>query len=252
MNNQEAKLILGAYRPGGQDTADPMFAEALEQVRRDPELQKWFADQCAYDARIQYKLKEAIAIPPDLKASLLAQRKIARPRMFWQRGWWRQPAWLTAAAAALVLLASLAMLWLKPSGQPQFAAFRQAMVRNSLLETNHVSFMAGDMTTVRNWLKTQNASTDFNLPASLHNSMLHGCKVIDWRGHEVTMLCFMSSGGGHVDLFVVNCTHFQDFTPTPTAQFARSDGLTTAVWCDGRKTYLLAANLNEQQTKKIL
>ncbi len=74
MNNQEAKLILQACRPGGQDASDPMFAEALEQVRGDPELQQWFADQCAYDARIGSKLKEAIPIPPDLKASLLAQR----------------------------------------------------------------------------------------------------------------------------------------------------------------------------------
>ena len=45
MNNQEAKLILQAYRPGGRDTFDPLFAEALEQARRDPELQKWFAER---------------------------------------------------------------------------------------------------------------------------------------------------------------------------------------------------------------
>jgi uncharacterized membrane protein YbaN (DUF454 family) len=248
MNNQEAKLILQAYRPGGQDASDPMFAEALEQARRDPELQKWFAEECAYDARIQSKLKEAIPIPPDLKASLLAQRKIVRPA-----AWWRQPMWqTTAVAAALVLLASLTVFWLRPSGQPQFAAFRQAMVRNSLREANHVSFMAQDMTQARDWLKTQNVSGDFDLPAALRGGMLHGCKVIDWHRQKVTMLCFMSSGGGHVDLFVVNCTHFRDFTPRPTAQFARSDGLTTAVWCNGDKTYLLAAHLNEQQVRKIL
>src|SRR5258706_136048 len=40
MNNQEAKLILQAYRCGGQDASDPLFAEALEQARRDPELAK--------------------------------------------------------------------------------------------------------------------------------------------------------------------------------------------------------------------
>jgi len=40
MNNQEAKFILAAYRPGGQDASDPLFAEALEQVRRDPDWQR--------------------------------------------------------------------------------------------------------------------------------------------------------------------------------------------------------------------
>jgi hypothetical protein len=74
MNNQEAKLILQAYRPGTQDASDPAFAEALEQVWRNPELHEWFSDQCAYDARIHDKLKEAIAIPADLKVRLLALR----------------------------------------------------------------------------------------------------------------------------------------------------------------------------------
>ncbi len=43
MNNQEAKLILQAYRLGGQDAADPLFQEVLEQLKRDPDLAKWFA-----------------------------------------------------------------------------------------------------------------------------------------------------------------------------------------------------------------
>ena len=42
MNNQEAKFILGAYRPGGRDAVDPMFSEALAQAGRDPELRAWF------------------------------------------------------------------------------------------------------------------------------------------------------------------------------------------------------------------
>ena len=42
MNHREAKLISQACRPGEPDAADPMFAEALEQARRDPQLQTWF------------------------------------------------------------------------------------------------------------------------------------------------------------------------------------------------------------------
>jgi len=44
MDSGEAKFILSAYRPEGQDASDPRFAEALEQVRRDPILQRWFED----------------------------------------------------------------------------------------------------------------------------------------------------------------------------------------------------------------
>ena len=32
MNHDEAKFILRAYRPGGQDTDDPRFAEVVEYI----------------------------------------------------------------------------------------------------------------------------------------------------------------------------------------------------------------------------
>ena len=32
MNNQEARFILGAYRPDGRDASEPRFAEALAQA----------------------------------------------------------------------------------------------------------------------------------------------------------------------------------------------------------------------------
>ena len=57
MNNEEAKLILQAYRPGGQDANDPRFREALEQARRDPELARWFANEQALDSRISTKVQ---------------------------------------------------------------------------------------------------------------------------------------------------------------------------------------------------
>ena len=246
MNNQEAKLILQAYRPGGQDASDPLFADALEQARRDPELQKWFAEEQAFDTHMQARLQKAIEIPVDLKASLLAQRKAVRPKV-----WWWQSLRLTAATALVVLLAALAVVWLKPAGPPPFAGLRELAVKNSRPAADHVSFMVQDEAKIKDWLKAQNVATDFNLPGALRASVPHGCKVLDWRGHKVTMLCLMP-GGSHVDLFVIDGTHFRDFQPTETAQFAKADGVTTAVWCNGDKTYVLAGNLDEQQLRKIL
>src|ERR1700757_567368 len=100
MNNQEAKLILQAYRPNGLDASDPLFAEALEQARRDPELQKWFAEENALDARLQARLRTAIPVPNALKSDLLALRKTVRPV-----SWWFQPMKLAVAAAVAFLLA---------------------------------------------------------------------------------------------------------------------------------------------------
>ena len=209
MNNQEAKLILQAYRPGGLDAADPMFAEALALAQHDPELQKWLAKEQALDALVQARLQQAVPIPFGLKTRLLAQRKAVRPV-----AWWRTPFWLVTAAAVLVLMAALTVVWLKPSDRPQFADLRETMVQNSLQMDEHVSHMAKDMAQIQDWLKTQKAPANFAMPASLHDAMLHGCKVLDWHGQKVTMLCLMASGGSHVDLFVIDCTHFRDFKPS--------------------------------------
>lgn len=246
MNSQEAKLILQAYRPGGQDAADPMFAEALALAQRDPELQKWFAQEQVLDSLVQTRLQKAVPIPFGLKTRLLAQRKTVRPTP-----WWRAPFWLVTAAAILILMAGLAVVWLKPSNRPQFAELRQTMIQNSLQMENHVIHMAPDMAQIQSWLKSQKAPADFAMPASLHDAMLRGCKVLDWHGQKVTMIC-LGAGGKHVDLFVIDCTRFRDFQPSETAQFARADGVTTAVWCNGDKTFLLASQMNESELRKVL
>ena len=66
MNNQEATLLLHAYRPNGQDADDPRFSEALEQTRRDPALGRWFADQQAFDQAVSERLR-GLPAPAGLK-----------------------------------------------------------------------------------------------------------------------------------------------------------------------------------------
>ena len=42
MNRQEAQEILLLYRPGRADEDNPELAAALDLVKHDPELAKWF------------------------------------------------------------------------------------------------------------------------------------------------------------------------------------------------------------------
>jgi hypothetical protein len=81
MDNREAKFILNAYRPGGQDAHDPRFVEALDQVRRDPILQHWFDESVAFDAAMTEKLF-AIPVPSDLRESILTGVKSLAPKAF--------------------------------------------------------------------------------------------------------------------------------------------------------------------------
>ena len=41
MDEQEARLILQAYRPGEADKGDPHFDEALKEAARNPALARW-------------------------------------------------------------------------------------------------------------------------------------------------------------------------------------------------------------------
>src|SRR6266481_5285786 len=98
MDNREAKFILSAYRPNGQDADDPRFSEALEQVRRDPMLERWFTESIAFDAAMTEKLR-TIEVPPHSRENILAGAKVSRPL--------RSPFIKWAIAAALISMAIL-------------------------------------------------------------------------------------------------------------------------------------------------
>lgn len=245
MNNQEAKLILQAYRPNGQDASDPFFAEALEQVRRDPELEKWFAEENNLNHHIQTKLQTAIPVPPGLKSDLLALRKTVRPTP-----WWLQP---TKLAAVGLILASLgAILMAIPQRQTQLAAFRETMARSSLQKQGHIEFESHNIASIQQWLQSQNMQTNFNLPATLQagTGTAQGCRVVDWNGHQATMICFIVNGQ-HMDLFVMDRTGLPNIPENGTPQFARAGSLMTAMWTAGGKVYLLTGE-NEAVLQKIL
>jgi hypothetical protein len=94
MNTQQAKFILQAYRPGGQDANDPQFAEALEQVKNDPNLAEWFAAQTAFDGAVAHALG-TVAPPAQLREMILAGRRVIEPAPWWRRpvgGRWLRPS----------------------------------------------------------------------------------------------------------------------------------------------------------------
>jgi uncharacterized membrane protein YbaN (DUF454 family) len=245
MNNQEGKLILQAYRPGGRDTFDPLFAEALEQARRDPELQKWFAEEQVLDSQIQSKLRSAVAVPRDLKANLLALRKIIRPVP-----WWFQPMKLAAAAAVVLLIGLVAFLFLPPKPTP-LALFREKMVSYSMQEHGHVTFESPDIAKLRQWLQARGVDANFELPAGLQGKPAQGCRVVDWNGHQATMICFVLDDGKHMDLFVMDRAGLPGFLESGAPQIVKTDGLMMATWAKSGKVYLLTGD-NEKLLQQIL
>ncbi len=235
MDNEQAKFILQVYRPGGEDASDPQFAEALEQVRRDPGLVKWFKEQQALDEAIANKLESAPA-PADLRDAILAARSVLRPK-----AWWRRPPML-AWAACLAALLSLGGLWFKAN--TGYAAYHKDMVK-AVDTLDSLDLKESDVNKIKDWLSSINAPSTFSMPDGIKDFAGLGCRVLDWRGKEVTLICFCDDSRGlrdKVHLLVIDTRDLPGDPPGPEPQFKENGHIATASWSDEEYTYILAGH----------
>ncbi len=70
MDKDEAKFLLGSFRPDGADAGDPDFSEALKLAAEDRELGEWLADERALDAAFATALS-SVAAPAGLRERIL-------------------------------------------------------------------------------------------------------------------------------------------------------------------------------------
>ena len=246
MDNREAKFILGAYRPNGQDAGDPRFSEALEQARRDPILERWFLDSLAFDAAITEKLR-ATEVPPGLRESILAGVKVSRPL--------RSPFVKWSVAAALVSMAILgSLIWHETRPAHLTGWQSQALDVVSLLVRNKSSFDAQSHNAdeLLAWLRANHAPAAQELPDNLGKLPSLGCKRFSWNGIPVSVICFMRRDGGLIHLVITNAVPPSARPPKTAPEFVRQGGWATATWREGDTTCMLALEGSRDQLRTYL
>jgi len=246
MDNREAKFILNAYRPGGQDASDPRFAEALEQARRDPVLERWLSEAIAFDAAMTDKLR-ATEVPPDLRESILAGVKVSRPL--------RSPFVKWSVAAALVSMAILgSLIWHETRPAHLTGWQSQALDVVSLLVRNKSSFDAQSHNAdeLLAWLRANHAPAAQELPDNLGKLPSLGCKRFSWNGIPVSVICFMRPDGGLIHLVTTNAVPPSSRSLKTAPEFVRQDGWATATWREGDTTYMLALEGSRDQLRTYL
>jgi len=243
MKTDEVKRLLQVYRPGGQDAADPEFAEALEAARKNPDLARWFAEEQAFDAVLSRSLKEP-PVPADLKESILADRKVVR-----LSPWWNARPRIAAVAAALAMLLGLAGFWVKHQST-SFAGFRNEIIQLAWNSDQHLEFRSSDLRAVRDWLDRNQAAGDFELPNGLRNLPAVGARILDWQGHKVGLVCFLD-GPMHMHLFVMDRTRFADTPLRDSPQFEDCGVWKTVSWSQSGKTYVLTGMTYQTIVKKF-
>jgi len=245
MDEQEARLILQAYRPGAQDQDDPHFAGALEEAARNPQLARWFAEEQAFDQAIAAHLA-AVPAPFGLKTRILAQAT-APPAS-------RTSRWLiglAGAAGLLFLLAQVVGLWRNPA--PASAAlpdYAREMV-NFIQRGPRLDMESDDLGTIKNWLARKEASP-VEIPPGLAALEPVGCRVFSFRGHDVTLICFHREGNEIAHLFVVDRAVLPKSKPGDAPFFYRDGEWTTATWAEGYRVYMIAAQGDRAVVERFL
>jgi len=248
MDNREAKFLLSAYRPRGQDASDPRFSEALEQVRCDPILERWFTESIAFDAAMTEKLR-AIEMPPDLRENILAGVRLSRP-LRWSR---RFIKW--GIAAALISMAILGSLIWHETRPAHLAGWQsQALDVVSSLVRNESSFDAQSHNADKllAWLRANHAPTAQKLPHNLGKLESIGCKTFSWDGIPVSVICFMRPDGGLIHLVATAAPATTARASKMEPRFVRRGEWTTATWRERDNVYMVAMEGSPDQLRSYL
>lgn len=249
MNRRQAKEILLLYRPWTADKDDPEIAEALSLAQRDGELGQWFEKHCAVQEALRAKFGQ-IAVPEGLKEQILSERKAHTTLKFQRRA-----VLLAVAAAAVVAFIGVAYSVLRPHQDNSFSNFRNRMAGTVLRGYPNMDMYTNDLVAIHKFL-AEKGHGDYTLPAPLARTAGTGCKILNWHGEPVTMVCFNSGhnakpGVPDLFLFVVNRSgiqHAPSADPPRIEPFNRR--LTTASWSSGAKTYVLGGLGDEDFIKR--
>ena len=248
MDKNEAKLLLQACRPNGQDAALSVFAEALALVERDPELKAWWEAQQAFDQKISAKLKE-VPVPSNLRATILAGRKIEEltPRF-------QVPTWLAIAAMVVILcVAGVGVVHHGMGGTEHLSSDGYKTGAIAFLGDNGPSLgtTSPDHDKLVAWLKERNAPVG-TIPASMNAMPSVGCQTFPVQGHSVSLICFSMADGGIVHLFVIDRDALADPPSSTGPEYKQMGRWATASWSDGQKSYMLATDAGVNMLKQLL
>jgi hypothetical protein len=247
VNRAQAQRVLLLYRPGTAESGEPEMMEALELARRDPELGRWFEEHRSFQQGMRTRLRQMEA-PAHLRTSLLARAQVQPPQVSPLPVWRRSAWWL--AAAAVVMLAVAAGLWISPRPGAQFANYSARMVGGALREYQ-MDIKTNDMRLVRQGLAARGAPADYVVPQGLERLRLTGGGRLTWRSNPVAMVCFDRGDNQMLFLFVLDRSAVKD-PPPATPQVARVNELLTVSWTRGDKTYLLAGPAEAGFVQKYL
>jgi hypothetical protein len=244
MTNEEAKFILGAFRPSGVDTGDPRFGDALRMAGMDPVMGQWFEKSRAYDSAVALKLRQ-VAPPASLRDDILAGARLsARPR-----AGSRRLAWFAGMAAAAALAAVVATMKApsRPGGLvPAFASF----AITDAVRDGHVGHGEPAAALVSG-LQTGGAPMPAADQIDFERLRETGCRTLSFAGRDVLEVCFVRNGT-LFHLYVARIDPSRADLSTRGPVFVEQAGAAAAVWSDHNLGFALATKAGVEAIRRLL
>ena len=244
--NEQAKLLLSAYRPGGSDASDPAFAEALAQAQRDPQLRAWLDQSQEFDRAVSETLR-AVTVPADLRSTILAGGMMSRPR----QGWRGSRVW--AMAAALATFAALGAFWqtrgmrLEPWQTDSLAVLDNIESGAANLDIEHPQHAH-----LVDWLREHAAPAPSKFPTALASSPTFGCKTIDSHGRKVSLICFDLGNKEQAHLFTTPRAGLKLTPPENHPLFGHRRHWNLASWSSGENVHMVASQMDGEKLRALL
>lgn len=246
MKNEEARFILGAYRPDGRDATDPAFLEAMAQAERDPQLRAWFEAQCRVDRALGEKL-QAIVPPPGLRDAILAGGKVSVTPP--QRRWRIAPAWLAAAAAVAVGVFVITR-WPGGTGGPTAAELAAFALRDLADAHTHHAGEPPELAGVRAQLARATLPLPGHLQLDPDELAKNNCRTIRLQGRPIFEVCFEREG----TWYHVYVGRRRDFAPAafnPQAMRVQGEFAATT-WADATHVYALVTQAGTAALRRVI
>jgi hypothetical protein len=216
-----------------------------DQAEAIPELKELMSEQERFNARVNEALA-GIPVPPSLREHILARRKTVSV------SFWRTRPVLLAMAAALIILLTGVLFWMRvPTEDQTFAGFRSRMVGFALREYR-MDKLTSNLAELKQFLAQTGVPSDFDLPRGLANTPVKGGARLSWQGKPVSMVCFDWKGEKTLYMFVIEEAELGSGAIPTTPYLEEFKRLTTAVWSANGKAFLLAGELPQGEVLTLL
>jgi len=244
--NEQARLLLSAYRHSGGDANDPAFAEALALAQRDPQLRAWLEESQHFDRAISERLR-SLDVPPDLRETILAGARLSRAPRWWQS----RRLWLIAAAVA-ILTVVVSLLWPPAVKLAEWQLDSLAAIDAVELGAARLDFENPDPASIVEWLRARRMPHPATERSMLTGRKTFGCKAIEAHGRFVSVICFQVNGGEVAHLFTTPRTGLDLSPPENHPVFKRHRNWNLASWSSGAQAHMLATTMEEEKLRHLV